>query len=256
MKKYKLIKWYPSLPEYWKSKDVTAVEVRDHNTYDLKIDGKIEQPLYEDEVENNPEFWQEVTEKDKDYEILSLISPTSTVIKNITNENCIKSLINQSFSIHSVKRVSDGEVFTVGDSITSPYFFPLGEVRKIEGFDINRKDGHIVEQSGGWSPLNGLKKAKPILFKTEEGVNIFEGDKYWWVTKNNEIYTATAKRYSGNPENKQFSKKEAAEEYILMNAPRLSINNIHDLLKEFWEGGKINTGQYVDLKELIVEKAK
>lgn len=70
MKKYKLLKWYPSLPRDWKIG--MNVGMGDRNwgysptssiEYDKCLDNK--------EVENNPEFWEEIIEKD--YEIIQFV---------------------------------------------------------------------------------------------------------------------------------------------------------------------------------------
>jgi len=79
---------------------------------------------------------------------------------------------------------------------------------------------------------NAIKKEK--LFCTEDGVDIFEGDVYWknngWL--NVKIFIAHNKmKVSDFNIDKKFSTKEAAEEYVLMNKPCLSINNVLNLLE-------------------------
>ena len=64
MKKYKLIKKYPSLCNGIKEGDI--FKKSNNNTY---IGTDSNHFVHKREVENNPEFWQEVIEKD--YEILS-----------------------------------------------------------------------------------------------------------------------------------------------------------------------------------------
>jgi len=99
MKKYKLIKWYPSLPSNVKEGD-TFTKEKNGNTYYGK---SLNTFVYNREVENNPGFWQEIVEKD--YEILSLITNNKTVLN--TPFFCIDDLLkNQNCNIHSVKRLS------------------------------------------------------------------------------------------------------------------------------------------------------
>jgi len=59
---------------------------------------------------SNPKFWQKVEEVD--YEILSWISPSGRLETKI--HSTYDSLHTK---IESVKRLSDGEVFTIGDLI-------------------------------------------------------------------------------------------------------------------------------------------
>lgn len=87
-----------------------------------------------------------------------------------------------------------------------------------------------------------MKKEK--LFCTEDGVNIYEGDKYW--VARTDKYGILSMRWTSDltpcvldphiiPIDRdlyakngclRFSSEEAAEEYILMNKPCLSINDI------------------------------
>src|SRR5690606_14128129 len=75
------------------------------------------------------------------------------------------------FTIHSVKRIYDGEIFTVGDR------FMDGEINAIK---ISNNEMWIFHN--GDKPNIKLKEAKKIktpLFTTEDGVGIYEGDKYF-----------------------------------------------------------------------------
>ena len=93
--KYKLIKEYPGSPRLGTITDRT---------------------MYFPEY--YPSFWQPVVEKD--YEILSLarfcsIKPTITDVSNYGDEYIEALLKCDKARVHSVKRVSDGEVFTISD---------------------------------------------------------------------------------------------------------------------------------------------
>ncbi len=79
-----------------------------------------------------------------------------------------------------------------------------------------------------------IRKTTPIL-KTVDGVQIFEGDKYYFVPvvdsdKNYPYFSlqcSVASEYDYSGKNgKDFSTKELAEEFILMNKPCFSINDI------------------------------
>ncbi len=114
-------------------------------------------------VENNPEFWEKVVEKD--YEILEATYQNEPKIENII----------------SVRRKSDGEVFTVSNKIDHYYFL-------IKSFEIKQDYirailGRSERENKVGLKLNLLKKKKEPIFTTEDGVEIFEGDKYWFYWK-------------------------------------------------------------------------
>ncbi len=142
----------------------------------------------------------------KDYEILSLIShtPSKTIItyengggvyksdefKEVYNgnkETFLTCFLNSgSWNIHSIKRLSDGEIFTVGDDC---------EFGKLTGFVLNGNSIMTQTVSCKWSScLQFLKKVKQPLFKTEDGVDIYEGDRYYYMNKNtlNKVYNLQA----------------------------------------------------------------
>lgn len=64
-----------------------------------------------------------------------------------------------------------------------------------------------------------------VLFRSEDGVDIFEGDKTCWINNWTVTNFADWKR-NNNKKELHFSTKEAAEEYILMNKPQYSLNDI------------------------------
>ena len=73
-KKYKLKKKYPSLPKDWKEGMEVGQGDRGKHSWYSPCNGKYSDrmKLSIDEVENNPEYWEEVVEKN--YEILSFIN--------------------------------------------------------------------------------------------------------------------------------------------------------------------------------------
>lgn len=178
---------------------------------------------------------------EKDYEILSYKFQNNIYTKKFNGlytdyqtyilENPEKA------KIYSVKRLSDGEIFTIGDK------FMDGEVNAMEVVNNEMWIFH-----NGIKPNIKLKEAKKIktpLFTTEDGVDIFEGDKYFQLAltfKPNfreAIYEEIARSnikysYSFKEGREQlnksgryyFSTREKAEEYALMNKPCLSINDI------------------------------
>lgn len=262
MKTYKLIKKYPGSPaslgleinkngNYWQSNFCTDTVEHFHKSFN------------EFNPTDYPEFWQEVVEKD--YEILSFIYINRIDTKR---ENGLfglevpkrdyqkkgnyseNSYSNDCWNIYSVKRLSDGEVFTIGDKVKC-----WDGIKTIFDIYLHPSSKHelrfwMKNQIGcklsGYT-LDHIQKSKQPLFKTEDGVDIYEGDEYYYV----DGYYLLRKSISSKTlftDKRSFSTKEKAEEYIIMNKPCLSINDINFLKTEgfcFWDR---------KLKELVKSK--
>jgi hypothetical protein len=88
-----------------------------------------------------------------------------------------------------------------------------------------------------------VKFKTTVLFKTQDGVDIFEGDKYYKVLDFTAYYISKAIAHENVASEVRlhgrglFSTKEAAEEYIMMSRPFLSIQNVMDILgiNENWK---------------------
>ena len=189
--------------------------------------------------ENYPEFWEKVVEKD--YEILSYITINSEIIKyqdlDINDDcNCDKYL-----KIHSIKRLSDGEIFTIGDKINFNNM-GIGKLLEIdfERAPIDKGKGILCfvndnKTLGDWWNINQLSISRS-LFTTEDGVDIFKSDTFYYVKftqydntmgKPFEVVKGNHPTFEYEPQyEKYFSTKEKAEEYILLNKPCLSINDV------------------------------
>ena len=207
MKKYKLIKKYPGSTEVgeivqgngregWYTKGPGC------RTYDWT------------QVVHYPEYWEEVVEKD--YEIISYVANDNP--KMITIKKRGGELHDSYWKIHSVKRLSDGEVFTVGDLIKTPYTDCIG----IIGFHTKYSTEYFIEIPTGFTRLVAIEKAKRPIFLTHDGKDIFEGDTIWWVRKESFHYSCF-EAHSGiqffSDRNAYFLTKEAAEDYIKRNKP-------------------------------------
>jgi len=241
MNTYKLKKVYPGLPKDWEIGIEVGLGCR---TYGYSpCNGKYTNwYINNDIIENNPEFWEKVVEKD--YEVLSYIKKdNSAITTKRENGFFLNSMFKDShgvysdyqllntWNIYSVKRLSDGEIFTVGDKIDCKGWF--GNIIK---FEIINNELKIFQQqhinSSKYKPLliQDLIKVKQPLFKTEDGKEIYEGDntfgideKYQFLKFNGWVWK---KNESPNKLHKHFSTKEKAEEYIIMNKPCLSINDV------------------------------
>lgn len=176
------------------------------------------------------------------WEVVEYIHPHSGTIVSGTyfTGNAVDEDIRKRYLIRTVKRLSDGEVFSIGDMCDT---FFLG---KIEYIRVNGK--HCTVGGEKWGcPLQSAKKApipeeKPVLFTTEDGVVIREGDDAWVV---NGIWAVFLKCAFDQEKYEDlvnhclfFSTKEAANEYVTMNKPCLNLTEIDEILvKEIRIGG-------------------
>jgi hypothetical protein len=159
-------------------------------------------------------------------------------------------------SIHSVRRLSDSEVFSIGDEVE---YSISGErfVGKIDGFESYEEHMMATGEPHAFRinmrHVQKVVKPKP-LFVTEDGVEVFKGQTFYEVC----IYDAGKSSWCPIAESvlheppyaafyRYFSTKEAAEEYILLNKPCLSVND----LKGLWCLERVSVEE---LKELAKSK--
>jgi len=246
--KYILKKEYPGSP-----KIDSVIEIKNNGGYELE--NSTSYFMTKDKVENYPEFWQPVIEKD--YEILSF---TDLFSKNIMKKHQNNNFgivwgeytekdqldkLSQGKKIHSVKRLSDSQIFTIGDIINTR----VDDKYKQEILEINLginynflKDKLIFKTKAGYVIIDIAVKTKEKLFTTEDGVDIFEGDSFIRVyTKDFTLFDKKlTEPVSKNYDIKEnwdkrgiihFSTKEKAEEYILLNKPCLSYGEVQEYLK-------------------------
>tara|TARA_R110002124_G_scaffold281430_1_gene455641 strand:+ start:927 stop:1265 length:339 start_codon:yes stop_codon:yes gene_type:complete len=106
---------------------------------------------------------------------------------------------------------------------------------------------------------DAIKKEK--LFCTEDGVDIFEGDIVYEVKSNGKIKKEPLEwtpskyhlNYINNKTNMSFSTKKAAEEYILMNKPCLTLNEMLNYLGKI---GNLTPARRSNLIEIVKSKLK
>lgn len=173
-----------------------------------------------------------------EYEILSLVTENIGKIDAVgLNEEQIKIHLKYSFHIFSVRRISDSEVFSVGDTHGGISY----KEREILGFFI--EDGKMmIKQTGGNTGLKFATKApsRTPLFKDFLGNDVFEGDDVWHVFndltpecnagfKSKWQPNHSKENYSNNCGNEYynvFKSLESAKEYVLMNKPFISIREL------------------------------
>ena len=181
--------------------------------------------------------WLESTEKvvEKDYQILKSCPIEGT--------------------IYSVKRLSDGEVFTVGDRIK---VYQHGSIKTINSIDLmgdtsSIKEGIWFTYDSGSCHMTHIIKQKQPIYLTHDGKDIFPEDIVWYVNKEN-FYHDYIKAYPEVKFNSDirayFLTEEEAKKYIIENKPALSIN-------EFWEITWMSTSgfnKHTYMKNLVKER--
>jgi len=186
-----------------------------------------------------PKQWERIIEKD--YEILSFTKVDSNCVPKdgigtlfYLQENGLFSSIHKHsyrteiqlleggcsvrtgfFAINSVKRLSDGEIFTIGDNTK------YGCIDKFYIKNNYLLSTTVLESNGRY--LKYLEKIKQPLFTTEDGVDIFNPTLLWRVSKSSFYFNKYGDYMiqKGSCAYLCFSTKEKAEEYILMNKPFL-----------------------------------
>lgn len=124
-------------------------------------------------------------------------------------------------AIHSVKRLSDGEVFSVGDGIKQ------GAISAIKVNPTNNSVYVIVNERT--FSLKFIDKQRKVLFTTEDGKAVYEGDACWNVDPDTSFGWQALRVHigiSGAIQGKYFSTESAAKEYVENNKPLLSFNDI------------------------------
>jgi len=226
MRKFKLIKEYPGSPNL----GTTCEERNNKSSFCYYFEGEKNIGITKDQVENQPEFWEEVIEKD--YEILSYLkkgSTTCTTTKRRGGENH-----EEYWKIYSVKRLSDGEVFTVGDTAMTEGSRGRHTIRQFRlRYKCIGKDATGTylygdldtiwidwEEGCGGNWLESTVKEKNPIFLTDDGKDIFDGDKVWYVNKRDFyksyfIASKTQSFFSGTMA--YFLTEAAASDYIRKN---------------------------------------
>lgn len=238
MNRYKLIKKYPGSPElnsivflYDSGMCVPDYRIDDSGSWadDIKI------------IESHPEFWEKVEEKD--YEILKLkcifSSPTHSpgdIINHVEPIDCQNYYKMKScFDIHSIKRLSDGEVFTVGNKVNyiGNQNYNTWEIVNFliskETITAGSEDNQICEY------ISDIKHCKTPLFTTEDGVDVFKGDTCYRISLvdnylHSKVSVTTAREQILPIPSyfKYFSNKELAQEHIDNNKPMYSKKDMLD----------------------------
>jgi len=240
MKKYRLIKQYPNSPEI--GFILEPSNKYGHNGY--VYNG------FPINTEKYTEFWKEVVEKD--YEILYVFLEYGGLGVVINGKH--NGILAEEYKIQSIRRLFDGEIFTIGDRIEDDEHSVIQEFELIDNilkvwcvnpaYSCPRKPQSNGSITGCGNMfyylLKDIEHFKKPLFKTEDGVEIDlkSQEQFYFIPKNNfNINSIMICNYWCNEnckkgeipkqfKNLYFSTKEKAEEYVLMNKPCLSINDV------------------------------
>lgn len=278
MKRYKLIAEYPGSPKLG-----YITKFNEHGE-----DWKAPKCVVESDCTNYPEFWEEV--KEKDYEVLTMkgskkegdilyrVNDDGTVNPWGNPMKSVEDALNHGYTIYSIKRISDEEVFTIGDPVMLNASWTSGDTF-ISKITLNENNEIVFrirqgkyESSYPKAHLEEWTKTNTILFRTEDGVDIKLGDSYF-VVENVLLLpmpSTNIREFSCNdssvylnfvnkPYFKIFSTKEAAEEYVIMNKPCLSLKDVLESYKFFYYTGHPDkylnqTATLIELRKLIKER--
>lgn len=259
MKRYKLIKEYPGSPKLG-----YIVNFKEEFPYvspaEYEAGCKCNLSLYE--CQKYPEFWEEI--KEPEFEILELqgsngvywyktrdnkFSSFPHVIsgrfedwterfKLVANFDkgytAIENLVEKDFKITRVQRLSDKEIFTIGDKTNN------GIIEKFElSGDMIRV--HFKDKGNYHVNLNTIEHSK-ALFTTEDGVDKYKGDSYYYIVTG-DISSILVNKWIvmchtvdwDNPKKVplgaiQFHNLTPAQEYIDLNKPKYSKKQVINVL--------------------------
>jgi len=230
MIQYKLIKEYPGSPklgtiDWYKNDDgfnKSSSNWQGTNFYDA-----------------HTEFWQKVEELDY---LITEVKYSGQIRKLKQGEYRILDfgigfkldyILKDGGTIFSVKRLSDGEVFTIGDVFNYDHYSNTNNITEIYiTKDESVKQGVWLKYAGGCCHLHLAKKLpnKTPLFTTEDGVDIFDKKTSFYLVSNDFKICFCQWFSPADYPFKTFSTKEKAEEYILLSKPCLSfIDVVKDL---------------------------
>lgn len=263
IKKYRLKQLYPGSPYGIKVGDVvnTTPHCKGRTCKRRIIIGSTKDVAFQ----NYPNLWEEISLPE--YEILSFYNEEEkesnpVLYKLRSNGNYFTEDNGATFlsephltgssldsmledkDIYSIKRLSDGEIFSIGDKCN-----PTGVNQKNQQYVTKiwiTVSGYLRISSQNFClNLNTVEHTRVILFTTEDGVDIYEGDSYFgiqagehngdqnliahnqWTVFEYDPTTMTVDLTNTNI--KRFKDKLNAENYVLLNKPCLSLNDVSEV---------------------------
>jgi len=173
-----------------------------------------------------PEFWEEVVEKE--YEIVEYTTKNPDIILNV---GCYQKPL-----IKSVKRLSDGEVFSIGDKVKYSGKKCMYSHFTIDNFYITTDNRMLARSLDCIINEYITEIVKEPIFTTEDGVDIYQGMSYWCVNTSSHLWTLwlqTAREKTQLHKNVlAFATEKAAQNYIKYNKPVLSYNDVAEIVSD------------------------
>jgi hypothetical protein len=238
---YKLELPYPSLPHSWKKGTIVNL-TKDGLSYEPDFMNPVYRALNRSEVENNPVFWS-INSEEWDYEILSFISrPSGNVVLVESDKDGNLTFSHSSLKnwadcpshypcdIHSIRVKETGQIITIGSKIT--YFYAENHPSNKKVFQLNKIEFEIAPSDKGKRILSFIHSGEPNLGKwlninqifnyiepiSEQklnwGVNILSWNSFDEYPEKETYELGTACMW--------FDNKKARDEYIFMNKPTIS----------------------------------
>jgi len=240
MKKYKLIQEYPTVPSIKLGTIITQDGPKQATGHIFRTPDYI--AVWN--PQNYPKHWEEVNEKE--YKVLTMIGSTSqgntfykvnedeTISSWINPKKSVEEALSFGYTIYSVKRLSDGEIFSISNHVG----YNCKDLLVIKEFKIknNRlyiKYSNSPEFFDDWLCSN-FNKFRPILFTTEDNIDIYPGDTYWCVNTAPHlwsIFEQTSKEKTKlNKTVLAFYSECKALDYLVENKPTLSLKEVKETL--------------------------
>lgn len=230
MEKYKLIKEFPGREQGDIAIYVPSISAT-HFLWDK--DRRAVPTDFQPDI--TPDWFEKV--KDKDYEIIKFYYQGARIFSQRNADGTFgtrngksceglsekEMLDNEVWEIQSVKRLSDEAIFSVGDYVKNSSC----RKRKIERIILTKGkpfgDGIVLMTDEGAGKLKAFKK-REYLFTTKDGVRMFEGDSWYYVTHNKislgaRITNTLVYKGENNSEVSHFSTREAANRFIASFRP-------------------------------------
>ena len=179
--------------------------------------------------------------KDKDWEIV-LWNYDGRIYED---KQYISGLIGA--EIHSVKRLSDNSLWSVGDITT---YGEIEEFKIMHQSMMFKIKGHNTRYN-----IDYAKKEKQILFTTHDGVAVYEGDEFWLLFTapdgiGNSYKTKARKELLPfRSYQKTFSTEEVSKNWVLMNKLLLSVNDVFKVLGEVLAFPEVTLSEIIKLAE-------
>lgn len=163
--------------------------------------------------EPSSDIWEE-----RKYELFSWVDEKGNIYEN--REPVASIVGDSSFYITSIKRLSDGEIFSVGDKVKKSGCENTGTISQIRMIDDRL---YFSSKTFGWTKLENIIKSVLI---TVDGVALYEGDTYYCVNSSFNISKWVLYKNLIQENVKIFSSEIAAKNYLRDNEKKYSLNDM------------------------------